>query len=175
MTLYWICGIISYAINLEGVIKMKLTSEQSLIVEQNHNLIYWYANMRHIDIQEWYDLLAIELCLAVQKFNPEKSSLSNYYKIRCDNLVAKEYTKSQYQKNAHNGHVEMEDHINMEAPDDLGELLDLNILFEGPFGEIIRLKADGYTQSEIAHMVGVTQSYVSKVITKVKEDYYASK
>ena len=40
---------------------MKLNDEQRGVVEENHQLIYWYAHRRHLDLEEWYDLLAIRL------------------------------------------------------------------------------------------------------------------
>ena len=60
---------------------MILTKEQQKMVEENHDLIYWYANIKKLNLENWYDLLAIELCGVVLKYNPKKGSLSNYYKI----------------------------------------------------------------------------------------------
>lgn len=156
---------------------MKLTDNQRAIVSENHSLIYWYANsVRHLDLDDWYDLLAIELCLTVQKFDADKgSSLANYFKVRCDNLVAKEWAKTKLKKNAHNGHVELEDykhHITDEVDVDFN--MDIQNLFEGEFGEILKLKSKGYTQVEIADILGVTQSYISKVLSKLRKEYYDS-
>ena len=153
---------------------MKLTMEQEKQVSENHNLIYWYGNMRHLDMEEWYGLLAIELCEAVMRHDETKSTISTFFKLRCDNLVAKEWTKSQRQKNAHNGHIELQDHKHQATEDDVAVLMDLDELFDGPFGEMLRLKADGFTQAEIAEVTGVTQSYVSKIINGIKEEYYAN-
>jgi len=60
---------------------MKLTPEQSQIVADNHDLIYWYANMKHLDCEEWYDLLAIALCQAVIKHDPQRGTLATYFNM----------------------------------------------------------------------------------------------
>lgn len=153
---------------------MTLTKEQQDLVADNHNLIYWYIQMKRLDVSEWYDLLAIELCYTVAKFNPEKGSLSNYFKMRCDNLVKKEYSKTQLKKNKGLEPLCYNDELYNSGYDDSGMVLkaDIQSLFDGENGEILRLRAEGYTQSEIAEKLGVTQSYISKIIEKKRREYY---
>ncbi len=55
-----------------------LTEEQKRLVEENHNLIYWYCHKYNLDIEEYYGLFAIELCKAVQSYDPTKSKISTY-------------------------------------------------------------------------------------------------
>lgn len=55
-----------------------LTEEQKRMVEENHNLIYWYCHKYNLDIEEYYGLFAIELCKAIQSYDPTKSKLSTY-------------------------------------------------------------------------------------------------
>lgn len=55
-----------------------LTEEQKRIVEENHNLIYWYCHKYNLDIEEYYGLFAIELCKAIQSYDPQKSKISTY-------------------------------------------------------------------------------------------------
>lgn len=50
----------------------KLTDEQRRIAEKNHNLIYAFAREYNINLDEYYDLLAIGLCIAARIFNPDK-------------------------------------------------------------------------------------------------------
>ena len=54
----------------------RLTTEQQKLVEQNHNLIYDFAKRKNLNIEEYYDILAIGLCKAAQIYNPEKGELS---------------------------------------------------------------------------------------------------
>jgi RNA polymerase sigma factor (sigma-70 family) len=41
---------------------------------------------------------------------------------------------------------------------------------DGEYGDIIRLKYMGYTQSEISEYLGVSQSQISKILKKVRDD-----
>ena len=55
-----------------------LTEEQKRLVEENHNLIYWYCHKYNLDIEEYYGLFSIELCLAVQSYDLTKSKIATY-------------------------------------------------------------------------------------------------
>lgn len=154
---------------------MRLTKEQQDCVADNHNLIYWYINLKNLDMNEWYDLLAIELCCSVVKYNSEKGSLSNYFKMRADNLVRKEYSKSQLKKNKTAPPLEFFDAVyESHCQDDMVLRCELDTLFTGDNGEIFRMRADGYTQVEIAAHLGVTQSYISKIIDKKRKEFYTN-
>lgn len=148
---------------------MKLTEKQREIVEKNHNLIYWIAHMKNLDLEEWYDLLAIELCLTIPSYDDTKGSLSNYYKVRCDNLIMKEYKKQRRQKRSHNGLLPMDREYPVE--ENLDFHIYMNEILDDENSTIIKLRVDGYTQSEIAEILGVSQSHVSKVINKIRSKY----
>ena len=154
---------------------MRLTDEQRELVEENHNLIYWYINRRKLDIEEWYDLLAIELCYTVMKYNPEKGSLSNYFKLRADGLVHKEHKKQNSQKRFHHG-VSYVENIHSPISLELEGGSDFSVKLKEFVGEensdILLLKYQGYTQSEIAEKLGISQSYVSKILKRLKDEYY---
>ena len=55
---------------------MTLTTEQQLLVEENHNLIYDFANKRNLIIDEYYDILAIGLCKAAPNYDINKGKFS---------------------------------------------------------------------------------------------------
>ena len=157
--------------------EMRLTEEQQKIVEDNHNLIYWYINYANLDFQEWYDLLAIELCYTVMKHDESKGTLSTYFKLRADGLVYKEYRKSQAQKRFHFDaeyidatHSNTGDHLDnrIAIADTETEVHDL---FKGEYGEIMKLRYEGYSQTEIAEKLGVSQSYVSKILKKLRDEH----
>lgn len=60
----------------------QLTTEEKKLVEENHNLIYSYCYDNDLSIDMYYDLFAIALCKAAQKYDPSKgafSTLSYYY------------------------------------------------------------------------------------------------
>lgn len=150
---------------------MKLTDEQSKMVEENHNLIYWYIHLKGLNLDEWYDQLAIELCITCQKYDETKGSISNYYKLRCDNLVKKQYARTKLQKNANNGISSIETRFDLVSDYNLEDEVILKTFMEGEFKDILRLREKGYTQEEIAKTLGVTQSYISKILRRLRTEY----
>lgn len=150
---------------------MRLNDEQRKQVEENHNLIYWYANKRHLDINEWYGLLAIELCKTVMKYDADKGSLGNYFMLRCDGVMSKEYKKSQSQKRLHTEITYIEEAHAIPNTTDIERSYELQEWIESDTHGILQMKADGYTQKEIAEQLNVSQSYVSKIIKRLREEY----
>lgn len=149
-----------------------LNEEQKQTVEDNHSLIYWYAHKHGLNLDEWYDLLAIELCYAVLKYNPQRSSLSNYYKMRCDGLVLREKRKQMSKKRFHHS-VAFEDEIHNDERFYLMEDVYVKEAIDShEYGNIIKMKYDGFTQQEIADIIGVSQSYISNLLKKVRQKYY---
>lgn len=151
-----------------------LTEIQKQIVSDNHNLIYWYAHLSRLDLEEWYDLLAIELCHSVQRHDELRGTLSTYYKTRCDWLVLNEFRKHNRKKRFHiNVEYIPEIHSSTTGIQD-DEIHVTDILNDPEYGKIIRLKFDGYTQQEIAEQLGVSQSYISNTLKKIRRKYYAN-
>lgn len=54
----------------------QLTLDQQRIVSENHNLIYSLANKKNINLDEYYDVLAIGLCKAAIAFDDTKGKFS---------------------------------------------------------------------------------------------------
>lgn len=61
-----------------------LTEEQRKLVEDNHDLIYEYANENNISIDEYYDVLAIALCDAAIDIYKEKSNYRSFKDLAYD-------------------------------------------------------------------------------------------
>lgn len=158
--------------NTRGGDYVKLTPEQAQIVADNHNLIYWYCNMKKLDVNTYYDLLAIELCNTVMKYDPEKGTLANYFKIRADGMIAKEYQKSQAQKRAHKDIRYIE---NLYGVDNIYTNYKLRETYETLLGldeyGIIKLRLLGYTQNEIAEMLNLSQSFISKELKRIRKEF----
>ena len=150
---------------------MKLTEQQAKMVEDNHNLIYGYANKKGLDLDEWYGLLALELCKTVPKYNPKRSALSTYYYLRCDSLVKVEYDKTQAQMRSHNGIFELDDNLLADDDDSTEERMLLKAMMKYGHEEVIKLRYEGYTQSEIAEKLGVSQPYISAILDEVYAKY----
>lgn len=154
-----------------------LTDEQRKKVEKNHSLIYWIMNTKHLN-EDWYDLLAIELCKTVMSFDESKGSLSNYYKIRCESMIGNEMQKINANKRAKPEEAYrkfMESSIRQkESQYDDGYISLCDFVTKDKTG-ILALKAEGFSQSEIADILGLSQSFVSRTITAYKELYYDKK
>lgn len=151
---------------------MVLTEQQKELVEKNHNLIYWVLNKYNLEMSEYYDLLAIELCHTIMKYDSKKGSLSNYYKMRCDSVLKREYAKNSALKNTHNGLFPLTDYNEVVDEMNVEDMVELEQLLDGEYGQILRMKLHGYNQSEIAEHFGVTQSYVSKLLSRLKGEFY---
>lgn len=77
---------------------MKLTENQSKLVEQNHNLIYGFAKKYNLDIEEWYGILALALCKTAISFDSEKAKFSTLYYLCASHYVEAEKRKWRTQK-----------------------------------------------------------------------------
>ena len=53
-----------------------LTDEERKIAEENHNLIYFFINHFKVDIEEYYDLFAIDYINCIKSFDKNKGKLS---------------------------------------------------------------------------------------------------
>lgn len=144
-----------------------LTKEQKDMVEQNHDLIYWYLNLRRLDVEKYYDLLAIELCLAVMDYNPTKSSFSHYFKVRCDNTVRKEWRKEKALKKSHNGILPLEEAYLICDHSDLFGGVEHEELLNDPTG-VAQLRSQGFSQQEVADILGISQSRVNAILGRLK-------
>lgn len=141
----------------------ELTEEESLRVSENHNLIYWYAHRKGLNLDEWYGLLAIELCKAVRKHDRSRGGLANYYKMRADLVVYRTVNKK-YKEGVIDSYVLDDEYIGDE---DVKELLDIDDLFpDETDATIVRMRLDGYTHQEIGDEIGFSRQYVS---VKLKE------
>lgn len=66
-----------------GEKRYRLTEEQRVMVEENHNLIYSFAKKKGLDLSEYYDLLAIGLCKAGCTFEASVGCTFSTYAYRC--------------------------------------------------------------------------------------------
>lgn len=55
-----------------------MLKEQTKLVEDNHNLIYYVLNKMHLPDDDYYDVAAIALCKAAMTFDSERSAFSTY-------------------------------------------------------------------------------------------------
>jgi len=168
---------------------IKLTEEQRKMVEVNHNLIYSYCNTNHLDLDEWYGVCAVQLCKAVRSHDGHRGVLSTLFYAMCDNLVKYTYRKTTALKRQNEGVLSLEyeygngtdniytledtiiPRLDTDVEDVVANKILLEQMFEGEYGDIIRLKYEGYTQTEISKILEVGQSTISKALTQAKGRY----
>lgn len=138
------------------------------MVEDNHNLIYSFIHSRGLCVEEWYGILAIELCESVIYWNENRGSLATFFYIRGDNAVSLEINKRNFHKRKAN-----EDTLELKLdllphethPHPLVEIMQYG------HEDIILMKYKGYTQQEIADKIGVSQKTISNRLSRVLEEY----
>ena len=90
---------------------MILNDKQQKLVENNHNLIYYYAHEHNISIDDHYDVLALALCKAAYNYNSKKGSFSTFA-IKCmKNEVLQVYEKSLAKKRIPNDMISHYDNL----------------------------------------------------------------
>ncbi|MBR1526307.1 MAG: sigma-70 family RNA polymerase sigma factor [Prevotella sp.] len=60
-----------------------LTQEQQELAAENHNLIYRFAQAREINVEEFYDVLAIALCKAAKAYDQSRGLRFSTLAFRC--------------------------------------------------------------------------------------------
>lgn len=58
--------------------EQKLNTKQQQLISENHNLIYGFAHKRKLNLDEYYDILALALCRAALSYDLHKSSFQTY-------------------------------------------------------------------------------------------------
>lgn len=152
---------------------MKLTLEQQKIVEDNHSLIYGFANKHGLDLEKYYGVLAIALCKAVSIYDDTKGKLSTLVYKTMRNEVSQEIRKERcLKRNPPEVLKEYSDDL-FQSPEMLCTDLTLEtkkLLIELDEIEqsIIQAKIDGMTIKEICEEFGVSRSVVNKTLAKLK-------
>jgi RNA polymerase sigma factor (sigma-70 family) len=159
-----------------------LTAEQQKLVEDNHNLIYGYCQMHRISPDEYYDLLAIELCEAAQNYDDSKGNFST---------VAYKYMENALRLNHLYNHRQMRDPANIAIS--LDEPLSNNSEFSAIIGYdcdftdvearefvsrltarekfVLSMLLQGAQRSEIMEALGKSHTTVHKIRTKIREKF----
>lgn len=163
-----------------------LDENQKRLVEENHNLIYYALGKYRLNPEEYYDILAIGLCKAAIAFDSERSKFSTF----AMNIMYTEFlqhdrnenaNKRKSNKNTFSLNYKLNDPKNEGRICEFGELLTDG---REPFMDVVhmylpdiltkkellvcQLSYDGYDQTQIGEKLGVTQSYVSKLLKKAR-------
>ena len=170
---------------------MKLTEEQKKLVEENHNLIYWFARKKHIDIEEYYDILAQGLCMAAYHYDPSKCSFSTYAYLCMNTEMHVEYRKTLRKSEIPQGNIfhyenawQLSDLIPTNEKTE-NKVIDrisyenlislLNDILNDKDKEVIGYILNGLTMREIAKIEGTSHQAIhnrmKKIRDKVKKSY----
>ena len=156
---------------------MKLTKEQQDFVTKNHNLILSYLGKHNLSYEDYYDILAIALCKAALKYDAKKGIAFSTYAFKCFYNAVSAYVRNLKNRKRHTDNLihitdENEDSVffnsitlNVDSASDIIKLTDKYDLFsyltpkEKEAYEYLR---QGYTQAEIAKMLGKSRQNISR-------------
>lgn len=156
-----------------------MTKEAQILVEENHNLIYSYLKEMRLNVDEYYDLAAIGLCKAAiifdKSFGYQFSTLA-YFCMRNEVLQEMRHTgKGVTPLLIIDDEEKGLDSVltdNFESVEDI-TMLKLHVQSflkrASPLQrDIIHLVASGYSQTEIARMLHVSQTKISRSLIKFR-------
>ena len=164
---------------------MKLTEEQKKLVEENHNLIYWFAKKYHVPIEEYYDVLAQGLCMAAYHYDPSKCSFSTYAYLCMNTEMHVEYRKTLRKSEIPQGNI-----FHYENAWQLSDLIPTNektenkvidrISYENLISllndisndkdkEVLNYILNGLTMREIAKIEGTSHQAIHNRMKKIRE------
>ena len=170
---------------------MKLTEEQKKLVEENHNLIYWFAKKYHVPIEEYYDVLAQGLCMAAYHYDPSKCSFSTYAYLCMNTEMHVEYRKTLRKSEIPQGNIfhyenawQLSDLIPTNEKTE-NKVIDkisyenlislLNDILNDKDKEVLTHIVNGLTMREIAKIEGTSHQAIhnrmKKIRDKVKKSY----
>lgn len=171
---------------------IRLTRAQQRMVENNHNLIYSLANRANIDINEYYDILAIGLCEAALSYDESKGKFSTFAWIvmknkylntirrsTIDRVVPREIICSLdaeiniYDESCCSLYdLICDDSVNVEDASILKSKLDfLYNKLSGYDKEIVTMLLKEISQSDIAKHFGVSKQYVNQRVLDIRKKF----
>ena len=165
---------------------MVLNDEQRQMVVDNEKLIWWTMKRFGVsDIDDIYSILALGLCKAACTYKKEKGEFSTWaitimemeikleFRRRNTNIRRLNYETFSYNSiipNGKNKH-DIEFLETIQGKSDVWEDLvniDFSCLTETE-KQIVKLICEGYNQMEMKEIMGLSQSYISRIITRIKK------
>lgn len=171
-----------------------MNTEQTKLIEENHNLIYSFLRRYKLPEDEYYDLAAIGLCRAATSFNQEKGAFSTYCYRCMYNEIMNEIRTSNTQKrtpesllrlhqivatDSRGNKVLLQDTIS--AKDNTERSAINKVMFEGCLSrlnndkrKVAKMLMDGFTKKQIAVDMGVSRQWVSALYAGIKKEFIKS-
>ena len=160
-----------------------MTDEQRKLVEDNHALIYHTIHSMGLLVEEVYDIAAIGLCKAAIKYDSRKHKFSTFA-VRCiRNEILHDFRQRNMKKRAMNEQLisynepvlyqdgetillidQIESNISTED-EALSHIMyeEIRVQLGKTDSKVLPYFGKGYTQHEIARMMGVSQANISRV------------
>lgn len=148
----------------------------------------------HLDVEEWYDIAAIGLCKAANTYNNDKSEFSTYaYKCMYTAIIMEKRKENAMRTIPQNQIVYYENQVNESSKEnDTSTFLNyipskqdienetisalslenIENKLDGNKRKVFVLLKEGYTQSEISKIIGISKQRISKIKQEILEKYY---
>lgn len=165
----------------------KLTKSQRKLVEDNHNFIYYFLRRHNLSIEEWYDTCAIGICRAAMKFQPEKGFQFLTFAGACLLNEIRQAMRKQKRKGRDTECYSLDQAVSetedftladtLASPENLEDMALQKIQFRQGFDSLSERErtifmmsvGSGMPQRVVAEHFGVSQVWVSRVLTRVKK------
>ena len=162
-----------------------MTEKQKKLVEDNHNLIYFMIHKYNLDVEEYYDIFALSLCKAAINYDVNKGYAFSTYaasamkgdylhnirkgKAQCRSGTCVSIDEVVYDNNSDGSSITLEDTLS-NGLDAFDESISLDFTkLNDRLRKILWLSYIGYTQCEIADIIGVSQTQVNRDLKKAKK------
>lgn len=172
----------------------KLTNEQRKLVEDNHDLIYGFLNKKELDIDKYYDIMALELCNASINYDSSKGKFSTFvYKCMYNRLIKIICSENRQCRKPPNGILSYdkecvmnifdktdESYINLIIADNKNTTDDIVIgmdyyNFKSKLKDrekiIMQYLESGYNRTQIGKMMGRTPQAIDSSVRKIKDKW----
>lgn len=156
--------------------------------------MYSFLYKYNLDVEEWYDIASIGLCKAANTYNNDKSEFSTYaYKCMYTTIMMEKRKENAMRIIPQDQIVYYENQVNESSKEnDTSTFLNYipskqdvenetistlsleNIENElaGNKRKVFVLLKEGYTQSEISKIIGISKQRISKIKQEILEKYY---
>lgn len=173
----------------------ELNYEQQQLAEQNHNLIYSFAKSRKLDLEEYYDVLAIGLCRAALVYDENKATfftlaykcMSNEYnKIIKGQTVQRKIPDTLISSldevisvSEEGSEVTLYDCIKKDIFPIPDESTITNTMIKNFYNhkltkqeqKVFRLLVQDITQIEISKIMSLTRSRIGQIVMRIREKW----
>lgn len=170
--------------------RLVLNEHQQELAEKNHDLIYWFAKSRKLDLEEYYGELAIELCKAAYHYAEGTGYSFSTFAVKCmDNRLKRLYQikKRTFEDNEEVLSLDYVYYADDDTPYTLGDIVqdDTKNVEQSTLDKIesesisnslnerekyiINSLFIGKTQRQIADEIGVSYQRVHQIVKKIRK------